>query len=743
MTTRNHTTFDPAAVAAQLTLEQSGTVVSTSAANISASAHALYEKQAGLWYVEWVPFGEMLAGGNARVGLCQPASSTAQKVGTATNDVGYDSGGSIYKGGSVFASATAWGVGDVIGMLVDLAFGAVIFYVNRTPVGAAPLALSTDYVPASSLSQGVPDPGITAPALAMLLSAGQREFESTPAIGAVNAGWFDLTPGIGMLRIADRAWMTAPTDTPPNTPYDDALGSRGLVLTDSLNFWPWAGSKSGGSRATLELHNADGDYDYLLEQDARDANVVLRMGDTETALDTATTVARLLVDSVQANDDGRLSVSARDRSVRLQRTLQRRLVLPTADEAAANQPWPWGVGAVRSAEVVSLSSADLRYALNDGPVAGLGAVRDRGAVFDPSAGDFTLDQATGTLTMAREAQGRVTADFSTIGGSLPPTPTDDLGGIGNPFASASWAFKTNGASPGWAINSGELWWTQSNYNGYGLVSARTTTDEFTAGRMYKVVLNISLLRDRSWSSRGQPPPNMAYITIGSNVGNGYGAGWDPDVIDPASCFGRIYPVDAIGSAVGEVSVIGMAVRTGPMHIGLNTGAEGAAVTIDSVVAYELDATDADDDTLEPSTLQHALRQLLEVKGDLLPSDWSAADAAAIDTATGYAGIGYQAPSAETPTIAQARAEMLASSGADYCVDDDGGLRFVRLVDPAGETSTATITASMLLADPQVSTDTAPGLTTQLQGRKNWAPLDPSEMVSDDLGLPYNLTGGDI
>ena len=734
MTTRNYATFDPAATAAQLELDQAGTVISTYSTNINATAHSLYKKQAGLWYVEFVPFGELISGGAMRVGLCEPASSTSQRVGYGANDVGYDSGGTVYKNNVSAATGATWDVGNVLGVLVDFTANTITFYLDGDPQATVGIADSTDYVLAASLSQNLPGVGET-PQISMLLSAGQRQFEQSVAIGAVNPGWFDLTPGIGMYRIADRAWMTAPTDTPANVPYKDALSAGGLVLSDSLNFWPWRGSRDK-TRTTLALHNADAAFDSLLQADARDADVTLRIGDTSEALDQAQAVARLVVDSVQVNDDSRMSVSLTDRAARLQRVLQKRLILPTADESAANKPWPWGVGAIRSAEAVNMVSADRLYALNDGVIAGMGAVRDRGSAFDPSAGDYTLDQANGQITLATEAQGKVTADYSTIGGSLPPLATDDLGGIGDPFASASWAFNQPSGNPsGWSIGGGELYYGQPGLATYGLTSTRTVSNFLTSGRVYKIDIDVERLTDRSWSARGQPPPNMAYVTIGSDNGSGK--------IDPASTFGRIYPTNMGGNIPQTVSVIGMAKRTGPLHIGLYTGAEGADLRVGSIVMYELDANDADDETLEPALLEVALRELLEVKGGLLPSDWSAADAAAIDAATGYAGIGYQAPSSATPTIEAAMREMLDSYLADYWIDETGMLRFVRLVDPANETSTATITADMLLSDPVVSIDDAPNLTTQLQGRKNWAPLAASEMVSDDLGLPYGLDGGDV
>ena len=80
---------------------------------------------------------------------------------------------------------------------------------------------------------------------------------------------------------------------------------------------------------------------------------------------------------------------------------------------------------------------------------------------------------------------------------------------------------------------------------------------------------------------------------------------------------------------------------------------------------------------------------------------------------------------------------------DTWQDAEGVLRFARLVDPADELAEVTITARDMLADPTVSIDLAPALTTQIAARRNWQPLAASEMVSDDVGLPATLDGGTV
>lgn len=734
MTTRNYTTLDPAATDGALAIELSGTALSTYTVGATATAHALYKKSTGVWYVEWVPFGNAFPGWGARVGVATVDGALAQRLGTATDDVGYDVNGNVYRGNSVVATGSAWGADDVIGVAVDFAAATVTFIKNGLDSVTAALTAATAYVPAASLWQGAND-GSSAK-VSLLLSSGLRRFEYyhagsvspggyTGAGAAPNVGWFDLAPGIGSFHAADREWMSAPDDMPANVAYHDALAESGLVLTDSLTFWPW-GSQTSSASTQLKLNNADGAYDALLAGDARDAEVTLR--DTDAAGDLATSgvVARMVVNSVRADDDGGLTVALNDRSSRLERALQQRLILPTADDGAANKPWPWAVGAVRSAEAVALRAADQVYAVNDGPLAGIDKVRDRGDPFQPELGDYTLDQVAGTMTLADAAQGRVTLDFSTLGGSANPSPSDALGGIGAFDSATGWTLAAH-----WSISSSALRYSYGAAEGF--VSAKTSSFNLTKGKTYKITFDVDRLGDTGWGYYGKQPAAAVYLTASGDDGTGK--------IDWFSAWGRIYPDSSMGLNVGTVALVGTARRNGPLHIGLFTGQNGATLVLNSVVLWEAAEESLDDELLVPATLEQALRELLESRAGLLATDWSAADAAAIDTATGYAGIGYMAPTAATPTIAQALDEILASYGACRYTDDEGVLRFVRIVAPESLVPTATIDASMLLDDPAVSLDLAANLTTQISGCKNWAPLEASEMVSDDVGLPYGLTGG--
>jgi len=133
---------------------------------------------------------------------------------------------------------------------------------------------------------------------------------------------------------------------------------------------------------------------------------------------------------------------------------------------------------------------------------------------------------------------------------------------------------------------------------------------------------------------------------------------------------------------------------------------------------------------QPATLQQALADLF---GRVGFAAWSSADAAAIDAASGYAGIGYYA--AEPTTARAALNAILASYGAWYYRDGDGVLRFVRIVSPDAATPRFEITAADLVGDLVRASDAAPHLTRRVAYRPNAQALGVSDLVTDIEDLP--------
>lgn len=135
--------------------------------------------------------------------------------------------------------------------------------------------------------------------------------------------------------------------------------------------------------------------------------------------------------------------------------------------------------------------------------------------------------------------------------------------------------------------------------------------------------------------------------------------------------------------------------------------------------------------MAPATLQQALTAIFSRRGK---SAWSAADAAAIDAATGYAGIGYYTREA---TIRQALASILPSYGAWYWQDADGVIRFARIVAPEAYAGALAfdITGDLATEDVIAAPDPAPNLTRRMAYRLNAQVLAPSDLVTDVVDVP--------
>ena len=145
--------------------------------------------------------------------------------------------------------------------------------------------------------------------------------------------------------------------------------------------------------------------------------------------------------------------------------------------------------------------------------------------------------------------------------------------------------------------------------------------------------------------------------------------------------------------------------------------------------------------MQPATL---LQFLHAAFGRINKTSWSAADAAAIDAATGYAGVGYYCQRLET--VREVLARVLPSYGAWWWQDDDGTLRFSRIVAPESYVGELAFDVSRgdLRGDLGFRPDLAPNLTRRMAYRPNAQALSASDLVTDVVDVPQGrrdeLTG---
>ncbi len=143
----------------------------------------------------------------------------------------------------------------------------------------------------------------------------------------------------------------------------------------------------------------------------------------------------------------------------------------------------------------------------------------------------------------------------------------------------------------------------------------------------------------------------------------------------------------------------------------------------------------------PATLEVALSDIF---GRIGKSAWSSADAAAIDDATGYAGIGWY--TGQAATVRAALQAILPSYGAWWFQDADGVIRLARIVDPAAFEGALAFdfVGEILRADVVVVPDRALNLSRRMAYRPNARVLTAAELVTDVVDLPQSrrdeLTG---
>lgn len=141
-------------------------------------------------------------------------------------------------------------------------------------------------------------------------------------------------------------------------------------------------------------------------------------------------------------------------------------------------------------------------------------------------------------------------------------------------------------------------------------------------------------------------------------------------------------------------------------------------------------------TLQAISLTEYVHQILDVRGADAGMGWSMEDTQAIDTATGYAGIGVYLGGGES--VAQALDMALQSYTACKWSDASGIIRITRLLAPesiAIDERAGTLDINAMDGDLVPVMDNAPGLTTQMGVRRNWASLSDGDLVEPSTNFP--------
>lgn len=379
-----------------LSLSSTGTLAGKARSDIGLSA--------GVAGAEFVITGAVAL--SATVGVCTASALATNEV-TAASGAGWRlHTGQVLIGGTVVASGLpAVSMGEVVAVRVSLdGSRRIAFYKGTTQVYEGALSLAGVLHFALSLNTG----------LRAFVNAGQWQGMS-PAING--AGWPAPRISVAPVRVASEHFMSAPTDSPANTPFAGIVGGDGLTVVASVAFWPWDASSRAGS-AALRLQDADGLLDVAALGDVRDVPVQIHMGVQGAPLATARSIARFVLERIDIEDDGRKTAVLRDPHDDLDRALHRAVFLPTVSDQLAWQAQPVIIGAVRSAQGIPVNSDGSVLWLGDGALASIGQVLDRGAAITPGTG-YNLVSGGQQLAMTSPPLGPVVVDASTQAAMAP------------------------------------------------------------------------------------------------------------------------------------------------------------------------------------------------------------------------------------------------------------------------------------------------------------------------------------
>lgn len=709
-----YATLDPTKLGSGLALEQSDTVVTyTGAVSIARKVLATEPKETGVWRVACFFWGDAAITNRISFGLARPTSSLSAYVGGDADSYGYRvAEGQIHHNGASIDAVTAGAKGQWIDIILNLNTLTASFFLAGAPLYELTLPDAGPWCAAVTVS------GTTGYDLRALLNTGQRAF-SWP--NAEARGWYALRESGGVIRVAGKGFITSGTDSPPNAVFSGTVMEDSKIgLAGALEFWPMrqgSGSALATQSATITMVNANGAFDELLDRDMRDARARLLLIPDGGTFSSAQQIAELVVDGVEVSDDASIGVVLGDPMAQLDTALQTRLCDPDAAEASANTVWPISYGACRSVEPVLLDgvSDPVVYALHDGPVMGLGKVRDGGYPTTPGTGlgEYTLD-ANGLLQWHGDAPFfRLTVDLSSVGGGTPPPPASEL-----PQVLSGWDAHSDGTAP---PNYGEVTenagtnryiMTSGSGGSAGNVEAYLRQDSvLVPGAAYRFRINVV---------SGVGPALLGQVRAVRIAGRPHGSSL------PATAFAMF---DETGLKSGTFVYSGA--TAGDIYIQMIGTQFSDQVQIGrDIWLEEIPTAPVDDDVLEPITLEPLLRELIETRAGWRPASWNAATATAIDTQTDYAGVGLHA---REPTMIRAALQQVLDS---YCAclyrGRDGVLRVARFRRPDAGEAVGHISTAVCKGPPRITPYLAPGLTTQARGRKNWTPLVEGQ-VSTDTG----------
>lgn len=199
----------------------------------------------------------------------------------------------------------------------------------------------------------------------------------------------------------------------------DARLSRTVTFERRVStaFWTSSG-RNFTAIGNIELINCDGALDDLIQSELKDAEVIIRVGSVLTPYSEFLTVARGILDKIEAVGEDKIRLTVADGAREFDTPIQ--TVKPASGLLVADH-YPVAIGWCNQVPVMHTGSPDLRYSVSDIPVApnfgSVSNVRDSGAPLTITTQYNTIDTDPNFgFELYQSTAGKLTA--TTVGPSL-------------------------------------------------------------------------------------------------------------------------------------------------------------------------------------------------------------------------------------------------------------------------------------------------------------------------------------
>jgi len=218
-------------------------------------------------------------------------------------------------------------------------------------------------------------------------------------------------------------YVSEPTDTPANTPYDDIISGVPQIKTQLV------GSSNLG---TVEILNVDGEYDDYLHYAFEGHELKIYIGDPSWSRNDFRLILSGIVESIEASGVNAIKFTVRDKKKLLDIPLQRNRTSTPLYPETDNKLIPIAIGTCFNVEPVLINHQNLTYAVHESSCQ-VTAVRDKGVPLtritsgNPTAGQY-LDSLDGTFRLGGSPAGQITCDVNATvqSGGVPTSSASEI-----------------------------------------------------------------------------------------------------------------------------------------------------------------------------------------------------------------------------------------------------------------------------------------------------------------------------